>query len=310
MKTKVTLAILAFVWPILLFLLLSVFAHGAGPLVVPLPSGETAVIERDEQPAPEPAKAVAVIVRPENPQPGGLVKLLTDGSVGTIFKWSVPENLPESHYHICDDNRTLVISSATAGNYSIGFFVSDGRTVDLDRITVVVGNGVSPLPPVPPPTPTPPPVVVDTLTEWILQNAPREVRKESLALADVYEKTANLIRDQCIVNGAGARGIVRNESLDALLAVSPESHQVWKQPLDGLFLEISKRISGPDDMAGLEKYYREAAGAFRQNAQLVEQGTEESCPTNSCPTPKTTRDGSPTSSRTPVSRLSRRLIVL
>ncbi|MCL2625148.1 MAG: hypothetical protein FWD31_15925, partial [Planctomycetaceae bacterium] len=165
----------------------------AADIVVPLPPPPSRSVIESEAAPEAPAGAVATIVRPTETPVGGLIKLRSEGSVGTVFAWSIPENLPESHFFETEDRRTLIISSATAGRYSIGLFASDGKNVSTDRVTIIVGDDTTPTPsPTPTPNPTPLPVPTN-LQGWVTQNIPATARSDFTGVATAIDTTINQI---------------------------------------------------------------------------------------------------------------------
>lgn len=101
------------------------------------------------------AEVKAVLVGPDEAEPGDLVVVNAEGSIGDGFRFRVDERLTGRVFQF---GRQVVFATRTPGEYRFQVIVAD-RTAAIDETTLVVkiGETPPPTPPKPPDPPSPPP---------------------------------------------------------------------------------------------------------------------------------------------------------
>lgn len=97
------------------------------------------------------AEVKAVLVGPEEADPGDLVVVTAEGSIGDGFRFRIDERLAGRVFQF---GRQVVFATRTPGEYRFQVIVAD-RTAAIDETTLVVKIGETP-PPTPPEPPKPP----------------------------------------------------------------------------------------------------------------------------------------------------------
>lgn len=200
----------------------------------------------------------AVIVGPSSSQPGDLVVLRTDGSVGRDFRWSVvPKEATTQFFafnqyapEVDADGKTVmrlsgsvgIFASRKPGTYTFILAVGQGDKVDV--VSQVLQNGeVAPPNPNPPLPPNPDPKA--GWAAWAKATAERLVppegrRSASLSLGSAMESVCAAVDSGTLKTPREAREEIRRADHRAL----GERAQAWKAFSDALDGEMQKILAG------------------------------------------------------------------